>query len=245
MRPRCTGRSTVCQDARTDSGLRTRARHEKDSPNRGRSAANSALCLMSRVKRGDSGLSIASSPHSPLSRRRPAPVWRDAVRLSSSRPPTCTEGARRSARIRALACSAKSPMRAQAPRGVSIPPNALRRMGSDSATVSGRLPASRQHSEVPERGTPLNSQVRGISRLIGAFPTGRTSQSRSPAAPGGRNSLRRCADSAPKVRPSRPDAPGPPSRGRRAASRASSRTVQPSERSRTTSPAAGVSATDW
>ena len=158
-RPRFTGRSTVCQEARTERGLRTRARTGKESAKRGRRAAKSALCFTSRVKRGESAFPIAISPHSPRSRRRPASVRRAAPRLSSRRPSTCTEGARRSLRIRALTCPANSPMRSQAPEGVSIPPNARRRMGSESATVSGRLPASRQHSEVPARGTPLNSHV--------------------------------------------------------------------------------------
>ena len=42
-------------------------------------------------------------------------------------------------------------------------PNALAPKGSDKATVSGRSPASRQLNEVPERGTPLSSQVCGIT----------------------------------------------------------------------------------
>ena len=64
-------------------------------------------------------------------------------------------------------------MRPKAPENVSIPPNALRRMGSESATVSGRLPVSRQHSEVPERGTPLSSHVFAPSRREGRPSTSR------------------------------------------------------------------------
>ena len=42
----------------------------------------------------------------------------------------------------------------QASCRLSTPAKACRRMGSDSATVSGNSPASRQHSDVPDRGMP-------------------------------------------------------------------------------------------
>ena len=54
-------------------------------------------------------------------------------------------------------------MRSQAASAVSALDDASRAMGSERATKSGNPAASRQHSELPERGIPLNSHVLGAS----------------------------------------------------------------------------------
>ena len=128
----------------------------------GRRAAKRALCLMRSPNPSERGFRTSISPHPPRSWRSPASVWPSAVRLSSRRPPTWTEGARRSPRRRSRALPAKSRIRAAALGGLSMPPYSRYRMGSDRATRSGSSPASRQQSEVPERGTPLRSQVRAM-----------------------------------------------------------------------------------
>ena len=171
MRPRLTGMSTVCQDASTTSGLRTSAR-QRNVANCGSSAANNALCLMSKAKRSDSGLSMSISPCSAWRRRRP-PSASDATTLSSSRPPTWSDGARRCVAIRARVRAAKRSTTANASAPVAKPAKSARGIGSDRATTSGSSPARRQARELPDRGIPVSSHVSPGCRCAAGVGHGR------------------------------------------------------------------------
>ena len=127
----CLARGYAAAVGREDHGL-PRREHRERVPHEGEAREGSdqvreehreeRVVLDEEPNSRDRGFRSAISPHPPRSRRRPASVWFAAVRLSSRRPSTCTEGARCSARIRFRVSSAKSRMRAEAPSRVSIPP---------------------------------------------------------------------------------------------------------------------------
>ena len=127
--------------------------------------------LISKVKRADRGLSIATTPHLLALAQaglRIALRGHDVVVEAAS---TWWEGARRSARICALTFSANSPMRAQALRGVAgdvaerYSPEGVAgvdglRQGHRVRQLIGQLATQR----VPGTRIPHNSHVRGMAR---------------------------------------------------------------------------------